>query len=284
MTSDFSKVFGLVFAAMSLIVIGDAAGKVLTQHGASPFFVGWTRFAIAALLLLPFSGLTRSELPQLGHRGILLRSALISTGICLILTALRTEPIANVFGAFFVGPVVAYILSVLILKERVTPVRTFLLLLGFGGVLLVVQPGFGMSRGLIFAALAGCSHGAYLVATRAVAGQYRLRFLLISQLMFGAIALAPLGLSASMPEFSYWVIGLITISAFGSASGNYILVMVNRTTPASLIAPLIYTQLIAATISGYVFFGDWPDIVRFLGLSIILASGMMSLWFAGRGR
>lgn len=274
------KIIATVFAALCLIVTGDTAGKLLASGGFSPYFVAWARFAIAALLLLPLSGLKRGELRNLLDRGILLRAALIAGGISCILTALKTEPIANVFGAFFVSPVVSYFLSALLLKERISAGRTVMLLFGLLGVMLVVKPGFGATAGMGFALLAGCLHGSYLVATRWLAGAYRPRFLLISQLLIGAVILSPLALGAETAAFDPTAVGLVCTSAIGSAAGNYLLVVASRTTPASLIAPLIYTQLIAAALSGYLVFSDWPDSVAFLGLFIILISGLLSFWGA----
>jgi drug/metabolite transporter (DMT)-like permease len=276
------RVLGTVVLAMTLIVTGDAAGKALTMAGASPFFVAWSRFAVAAVVLLPFSGLQAAELRGFLDWRILLRGLLIATGILCILTALRTEPIANVFGGFFVGPIVAFALSALVLKERADPSRVALLLVSFGGVLLVVKPGFGMQAGMGFAVLAGCFHGSYLVATRSLAGQYRPRFLLISQLIIGAVVLLPFTLGALPQSLGPTQIGLVLISALGSAAGNFLLVLVNRTTPANVVAPLIYSQLLAATVLGGVVFGTWPDGVALLGLCVIILSGLSSLWLAGR--
>lgn len=263
--------------AMTLIVGGDTAGKLLSQEGVSPLFVAWSRFALAALLLLPFCGLTRTDLPALRDGRIWLRALLIMGGISAILTALRTEPIANTFGAFFIGPVVAYILSALLLREKITLARSALLALSFVGVLLVVKPGFGLTLGMGFALLAGVMHGSYLVATRWVAPDYRPRLLLISQLVLGGLVLAPFGLSALPTGLGLWGWTLILISAIGSALGNLLLVSLSKTTPSSVIAPLVYTQLLSATFFGYVVFSDWPDPWSILGLVIILATGLGGL-------
>ncbi|MEO0753068.1 MAG: EamA family transporter, partial [Pseudomonadota bacterium] len=138
--SDLTRLAGLVFTAMSFIVLGDTAGKLLTARGADPIFVAWTRFAIAAVLMLPFSGLTRSELRVFADWRIIGRAVILAVGISCILTALETEPLANVFGAFFIGPMVSFVLAVLFLGERASLARAGLLLVGFGGVLLVVKP------------------------------------------------------------------------------------------------------------------------------------------------
>jgi drug/metabolite transporter (DMT)-like permease len=282
-TAYAPRVIGAVVLAMFLIVGGDAAATVLTGAGFPQVFVAWTRFALAAVLLAPFCGLRWSELRLFIDWRLALRALLIVGGIVCILTALKTEPMANVFGGFFVGPVVSYFLSALLLRERITPLRTILLLGSFVGVLLVVRPGFGMTAGMGFAILAGCFHGSYLVATRWLAGSFRPRFLLLSQLAIGALMLSPFAIGP-LPQITAPIFGLITISALGSAAGNLLLVMVNRTTPAGVVAPLIYSQLLAAMLIGWAVFGQWPDGLSLIGLLIIMAAGVSSVWFAGRGR
>ncbi len=269
---------------MSFIVLGDSAGKLMAGGGIAPFFVAWSRFALGALFLLPFCGLKREELAALLDWRLWLRALFIICAICSILTALRTEPIANVFGGFFISPIVSYFMSAWLLKERISYRRTGLLLFSFLGVLLVVKPGFGMTAGMGFAMLAGCCHGFYLVATRWLAGSFRPRFLLLSQLLIGGLLLAPLGITHAASEIDWWLCFLVTASAICSAAGNYLLVVVNRTTPASLVAPLIYSQLLAATLFGYVIFGDWPDWLSLIGLVVIISGGFSSLWFARRGQ
>ena len=191
-------VLGLVALATTAIVCGDTAGKLLTGAGVQPLFVAWSRFALAALLLFWMLGLRPTGLGRLLDWRLILRAALIVGAIAWILTALRTEPIANVFGAFFIGPIVAYVLSALLLGERVSWARTVMLALGFAGVLLVVRPGGEMGTGMIFAVLAGTLYGSYLAATRWLTAFYPPPFLLGSQLLIGAVLLLPAGL-ASIP-------------------------------------------------------------------------------------
>lgn len=270
-------IFLTVFLAMTLIVGGDTAGKLLAEDGVSPLIVAWTRFAMGFVLILPFSNLVRAELPSLLDPIVIARGVLIAGGVGAVLTALSMAPMADVFGAFFVGPLVSFLLAALYLGERVTPWRTTLLGLGFVGVLMVVKPGFGTSAGLLFAVLAGLFHGTYLALTRVAATRYRPRFLLVSQLAVGAIVLAPVLLIAPVPSLTGWVLALLVLSALGSAAGNLLLVLANRRAPASVIAPLVYTQLIAATAYGWIIFGDLPDWLTLAGLIAILVSGLLSL-------
>ena len=283
MPPSLPRVVVMVVMAMVLIVSGDAAAKVLGGQGFDPVFTAWSRFALAAVIIAPFAGLQRSDLAQAKDWRLILRAMLIVGGIVCILSALRTEDMATVFGGFFVGPIVAYALSAFLLGERVTLARTILLGLSFVGVLIVVRPGFGMTAGMGFAILAGCFHGSYLVATRWLAGGFRPRFLLLSQLVIGAVVLAPFAVGP-LPAITGNAAVLIGISAMGSALGNLLLVLVNRTTPANVIAPLIYSQLVVATVLGVIIFGDWPDSTTLIGLAVIAIAGASSVWFAGRGR
>lgn len=272
----------LVILSVTLIVIGDTAGKELTRLGFEPLFVACARFVIAVLFLLPFSGLQFKELKLLITWPILFRSSLIAVGIVCVLTALKTEQMANVFGAFFIAPIIAFILSATLLKERVTFVRLLLVILGFIGVLLVVKPGFGVTKGIGLGFLAGCIHGTFIVTTRWLANKYRPRFLLISQLIIGSCIILPFNIGMQFPSLNFTVIVLLTISALGSAFGNLIIVFASRNAPASIVAPLIYSQLVVATIFGYFVFKDLPDNIALIGLVIIVISGIGTLWFANK--
>ena len=107
-TSPYSaKLVVAVVLAMTLIVGGDAAATMLTSAGFPQTFVAWTRFALAAALLAPICGLVRADVAQFRDWRLYLRAGLIVGGIVCILTALKTEPMANVFAGFFVGPVVS---------------------------------------------------------------------------------------------------------------------------------------------------------------------------------
>lgn len=275
------RVVAMVVGAMTLIVTGDVAARLLTAAGFSQFFAAWSRFAMAAVVLAPFCGLQRGEMRMMLRPGIILRACLIAVAICCILTALKTEELATVFGGFFVGPIVSFVLSALLLGERVTWLRAGLLLVSFCGVLLVVKPGFGMTVGLAFALAAGALHGSYLVATRWLAGAYRPRFLLLSQLVIGSVVLAPTAIGP-VPALTAPLAGLIAVSALGSAFGNLLLVLANRQAEASVIAPFIYSQIIIATVLGYLVFGEWPDHLALVGLAVIVVAGAGSIWATRR--
>lgn len=275
MRNDILRALPLMLLAMTLIPAGDSAGKLLGMAGVSPIFIAFSRFALGAAILLPFV-LHLTPMRLFADWRIWLRSLLVVGGIVSILTALQTEPIANVFGAFFVGPILATILSVWLLRETISWARAALLLIGFCGVLLVVRPGFGMTPGLGFAVLAGVFYGGFLTASRWLSAVARPRALLISQLVIGALVLAPFGLPM-MPVITPQVAALTLASALGSMLGNLCLILALRMAPASRMAPFVYTQLIAATALGWAVFGTLPDALTLAGLAILLISGFATL-------
>lgn len=275
MQRDLLRALPLMLLAMTLIPAGDTAGKLLGAAGVAPVFTAWSRFALGAIMVLPFV-LHMSPLRLFADWRVWLRGLLLTGGIVSILTALRTEPIANVFGAFFVGPILAYGLSAWLLREGFSRARMILLGIGFLGVLLVVRPGFGMTQGLGLAVLAGVFYGGFLTASRWVSDIARPGALLFSQLAVGALVLAPFGLTTA-PTFAPGIAALTFGSALGSMLGNLCLIMALRMAPASQLAPFVYTQLIAATALGWAVFGALPDALTFLGLAVLLVSGLASL-------
>lgn len=266
----------IMFIAMSLIPIGDGAGKMLvTREGFNPYFLAWSRFTLGALMVLPLLPKGRVDPRIFFDWRIWLRGLLIVCSISSILTALQTAPLPDVFGAFFVGPILSFFLSAWFLKERITKTNTILLLVGFCGVLLVVKPGDDMSIGLGFAVLSGLFYGCFLTANRWLSNTAPPRALLFSHLAIGAVVLLPFGVS-NIPIFTPTNVMLMTASAAASMAANLLLVIAYRMAPASRLAPFVYFQLISATAMGWMVFGDWPDVLSVVGLLLLIGSGISS--------
>lgn len=273
----------LVWLAMLSLVIGDAAAKIMTGEQALPaFFVAWARFALAFVIVLPFSGFRRDEFKLLLRRDVWQRGLFTTIAIFCLIAAFRTEQLANVFAAFFVAPIIAYVLAAVILGEAISKPRSILLGISFIGVLIAIRPGFGMTIGMLFGLGAGLFQAFFLVSTKSVAHKYRPRFLLVSQFLVGTLVLAPLAMLEPLPSLAPNFLFLALISAAGSAIGNLLLVFANRRIAASVIAPLIYTQLINSIIIGFLVFGDLPDALSFVGLAVIAVSGLLSYRLAMR--
>lgn len=266
------KAILIMLVAMSFIPAGDAASKIMTtQLDVPPVYVVWTRFAIGGLILLPFTW--RAGLGVWRDWRVWFRSAIIALGISCITKALSLAPLADVFGAFFIAPVISFVLSVWLLKERARIVQGALVALGFIGVLLIVRPGFEASAGLGWALIAGCCYGAFLTLSRWLAGQVALGGMMLTQ-MVGPVILTTPFVIGNFPQMTSEIALLTLFSAAGSMIGNVLMLFAYRMQEASKLAPFVYFQLISAVALGWAVFGDLPDFVTVLGMALIIATGI----------
>lgn len=256
---------------MSFIPAGDAASKILTTElGVQPLFVSWSRFLVGAICILPFmlsGGWSIFRDPWVWVRG-----ALIGCGISFITIALQTVDLATAFGGLFFAPIVSFVTAAIFLKEPVTPTRTALVVMGFGGVLLVAQPGLNFSAGTGFALLAGVCYGLFLTLSRVVAPKYKPFPLVFSQMAIAMVLLLPFGLG-SVPDFNPAITAQVLMSGLFSMTGNLLLIMAYSLAPATRLAPLVYFQLIAALVLGWLVFSTLPNGLALLGLFVIAGSG-----------
>jgi drug/metabolite transporter (DMT)-like permease len=67
------------------------------------------------------------------------------------------------------------------------------------------------------------------------------------------------------------------VGVFAALSG-ILAVYAYRAAPASVIAPLQYFEIVSATLFGWLVFGDFPDPIKWLGIAIIIGSGLFIIW------
>lgn len=274
----------LMISGAALIPLGDTVAKFAAQtYGIEIAFMAWSRFAIAACLLAPFA-MARG----IGPRHILMpaviaRGIAISLTVWLILQAAIRVPIASVYGGFFIAPALSFAFAILFLRERPGRIRSALILFGLAGVMLIVRPGLDMQPGMLFALGSGVFYAAFLTANRSMSGRHLPLAMLWGQLVVGAIVLAPMGFDPGNVRWAAGAYVAIIASALTSMSGNLLLLLAYTHAEASRLAPLVYTQLIAATLYGIAFFGAVPDAWTLAGLALLIASGFAALAI-GRGQ
>lgn len=261
--------------AMVLLPAGDAIAKHLTAitvYGAG--FLAWSRFVVGLALIGPVaaaSGQLRGLTPMFAVRQAL-RGGLVASAIACVINAVETAPLADVYGAFFVGPTAAIVLARVLLREEVRPAEWAAVLLGFAGVLMIVRPTGELSPGLLWALAAGMSFGGFLVATRWAAGTAPPLAQLAGQLFFGFAFLAPLGIG-DLVRLGIEAPGWLLAMALSSALANLLQILAVRHARAVMLAPVVYVQIVAATALGWAMFGDRPDGWTMAGLVVILAAG-----------
>ena len=269
----------IMVVAMSLIPLGDTAGKLMTdQSGLSPFFAAWSRFAVGSLILAFF--VRRAAYKLLLDWRIIARASILVCGITSILTALPTVPIATVYAVFFIGPLISYILAVLFLKEPIGGLLLALVAGGFIGVVIVSQPQGQFDPNLLFAVLAGLCYGIFLALSRALSEIAPPVEIAATQLGYGAFVLLPFAVW-NWPGITLELGLLGAVSGIASA-GNLLLIMAYALAPATRLAPFVYFQIVIATISGAVVFDDWPNMLSWIGIAVILLCGGLSASWVSR--
>ena len=174
----------------------------------------------------------------------------------------------------FISPIIATILSFLILKEKVGRRRWIAVITGFIGVLFVIRPGFNeINLATIAAVGAGICYAFYVISTRKLSSIDSPLMTLIFTGLTGAFVI-----SLIVPYFWTWLtlsqwLLLISLAAIGTIA-HLLLILSLTLAEASKLAPLAYSEIIMNVIIGYYFFGDFPNQWIWIGLTIIIASGV----------
>ena len=63
-----------------------------------------------------------------------------------------------------------------------------------------------------------------------------------------------------------------------AAAGLTLLTQAYRVAESSVVAPFEYSAMIWGVIYGWIFWQDWPDMTGWIGISIIVASGLYVLY------
>lgn len=267
----------LMTLAMLSIPTVDGIAKYLSA-GYSPFFIGWARYAVAALVVLPLAALRNGRRVFPAERRIshALRTLFLVISMTLYLLALARIPLATAISAFFIGPISAVVLSIFVLKERMTSTKTASLVLGVLGALVILRPGGEIDPGILFAFAAGLCFGIYLVTTRLAAQRSDPVSTLAFQCAVGALLLTPQAIATwALPQWSD--LGLFLALGMVSAFSHLLSIAAFRFAEASILAPLVYLELIGAAAIGYYFFGEIPDIFTVMGAGLIIAAGLILL-------
>ena len=263
--------------AMLSIPMVDGIAKHLSGSY-SPLFISWVRYAVASLLILPIGlklfgkGVFPSE--NLGSH--ILRTVFLVTAMTLFFVSIAITPIATAMSAYFVGPIIASLLAVNFLGERMTTIKIIALVLGFIGAIVVIQPGGSMEPGILLALGAGISFACYIVSTRSASKNTSPIKTLAFQCLLGALLLLPQAVFT-------WEIPRLEDAPFFLAMGvlsvlsHFLSIAAFKYAQASTLAPLVYLELLSAAAIGYVFFNELPELHVWIGAAIIVSSGLLLL-------
>ncbi|MFO1175491.1 MAG: DMT family transporter [Paracoccaceae bacterium] len=279
MASDNLRGLALMLAAMALFAIEDMflkwaaarlpAGEILLVSGAAGGMI--------------FAALARREGQRfwsagLWRRPVVLRNLGEMAGSLAYITALATAPLATVSAVLQALPLVVTMGAALFMGAPVGWRRWSAILVGFSGVLMVIQPGTdGFRPEALWVLVAVAGVGLRDLTTRAVPQSVSTALVsawgLAAVALLGALTMAVDGRVAvpSAPEAA----ALGGAILFGSA-GYWAVVAAARTGEVAVVAPFRYARLVFATIIGILVFDEWPNLLALCGAAVIILSGLYS--------
>ena len=261
--------------AWAILPFMDTIAKYLSAE-LSFFQITWARYFFTVFFTLPFMffffrrNLTWSTQPKLQiYRGLTLFCANV-----LFFYSISIISMAKALTLAFVAPLITTALSPAFLGEKVGLRRWSAVIIGFIGSLIVIRPGFIELNLASFAALGtGFFYGIYLVITRKLhSSDSPLLTLLLTGVVGAIIGSFIVPVVWVNPTFNQW--SLLALMGIFACLGHLFLILSLKYADASKLAPFGYFEIVTNIILGYYFFGDFPHYWTWLGLTIIICSGV----------
>ena len=238
--------------------------------------ITWARYFFTVAFVFPImlffykKQLVWSDKPKLQiFRGLILLSA----NICFFY-AISVISLAKALTLAFIAPLIVTAFSPILLGEKVGFRRWTAVAVGFIGSLIVIRPGYLEFNLASMAALAtGFFYGFYLIITRKLSTSDNPLLTLLITGMVGALLVSLIiPFYWVKPTLNQWSL-MAGIGVF-ACIGHLFLILSLKYADASKLAPLGYTEIIPNVIIGYYFFNELPDNWTYLGLFIIVLSGL----------
>lgn len=230
-------------------------------------------------LLARRAGALRVRVAGKDRRLIATRTGAEVLATVTFLTALANMPISSASAIIQVSPLAITLAAALFLGEPVGWRRSAALVVGFLGVLLVVQPG---AEGFnIYALSVLVTVGCVVVrdlATRRLSPD--VPSLLVS--LVTGIAILTLGgigsLSAPWPDIRPGLLPFLALASVFMIGAYLFVVQSMRVGEVSFVSPFRYSAMIWALAIGGLFFGERPNALMLTGAALIIGSGLYTFW------
>ncbi|QBY02336.1 DMT family transporter [Rhodophyticola sp. CCM32] len=270
-----------MMASMAGFTLNDAFVKLLA--GDLPLFQivflrGVTTTAMMAAMVWAMGGLS-FRIPR-GDRGrVAMRTVAEIGAMIAFLTALINMPLANASAILAALPLTVTLAAHVFLGEPVGWRRLLAILIGFGGVLLIIQPGgSGFNIYALAALLAVMLVTTRDLVTRRLSADVPSTGVAVITAAAVGLCGGALSLGTSWQPVDMKAAGLVLAASTVIIVAYLFSIMVMRVGEIGFVAPFRYTALIWALILGWLIFGEWPDNLTLLGSAIVVATGLFTLW------
>ncbi|MDW5441783.1 DMT family transporter [Polaromonas sp. SM01] len=267
----------LHIAGLWLLSTLDASGKWLVMAGVPVLMLSWVRYAVHTALMtavvLPSRGLAIFKTQSLARQ--MIRGVLMIATTVLFFSVLARLPLAEATAMNFLAPLFLMAMAPWLLHEPHRLHRWLGVLAGFAGMLIVVRPGAQLDPvGVVLGLLTALTFALFQIATRRVAHDDPLTTNYYGGL-FGTVALTlALPWFWEMPQLSPWQWALLISTGLTGFLGHWLQIAAFRKSPATLLAPFSYLQIVAAATLGWLVFDQLPGRISSLGIGLICLAGL----------
>jgi drug/metabolite transporter (DMT)-like permease len=270
---------GLMLITVLVFACLDATAKYLGARMPTLQVVG-VRCATAFLFGLMISNpITRPGLLRTGKPLLQLwRAAMLLGSTVFNFMAFRWLQLDEAMAILFSTPFLIAIFAGPMLGEWVGWRRWCAILVGFSGVLLVVRPGMGgMQWAALLSFASAICYAFYNLITRLLSRTDTSETTLFYGNLFGCLVMAPVLPFVWTPPETWLDVGLMLATGALGSGGHFLLILAHRRAPASVLSPFIYTQIVWASMMGYLVFGNLPNHWTVAGACVVIASGLYLL-------
>lgn len=263
-------------AGVAFLVLNDAIAKVLTDRYDAMQII-FVRNLIAVPLIAAVAVMLRGPgaLRTYHLRLHAVRGALMMLGAYLYFTSLTYLPLAEATALIFAAPIFITALSVPLLGEAVGWRRWSAVLLGFAGVLIVVQPGGSTFQPASLLPVAtALLYSIFMITARWLHQGESMWTMMLYVVLFPLIYTAPFALLVWVPVGLEDVPFFVAIAICGSLGITFI-GQAFRMAPAAVVAPFDYTALLWATLLGWLIWDEIPVMWTVVGALVIMVSGII---------
>ena len=213
----------------------------------------------------------------------LLRAVLLVVSTYCFVAAVRVMPIADALAIVFVEPFIILLIGRIVLSEQVGARRLGACAVGFVGSLFVIQPSFAVFGAIAFFPLGtALSFALYMLVTRHLSRTIHPVAMQLHTAVLSAVLCLPVlaigawageaSLTFQAPEGIFWL--WCFCMGLASAVSHLAMTYALRFAPSSTLAPLHYLEIVTATLLGYLIFDDFPGLLKWTGIVIIVLSGL----------
>ncbi|BAV64808.1 DMT family transporter [Sphingobium cloacae] len=272
---------GLRLAAVACLSVMFVTVRLASQHGVHLLEVLFYRQLAAMPLVfayLAMSGGWQHIRPN--RMGIHASRTVVGlVGMALNFGAFILLPPAEATTIGFTMPIFGTIMAALFLHEPTGIHRWGAVLLGFLGVVIMVQPDSGHFPMLgVAVALAGAFNTALVSILLRQLGRTEKAGTIV--FWFTALSLPPLGIGmlffGQAHDLAAW--GLLTLIGIAGAAGQILLTAALRWGPLSIVLPMDYSTILWTTLLGWMLWNVWPMDTTWIGAALIIASGLYIAW------